>query len=37
MSRVLHGSLTVSRLSRRLVLAIAATVGAGASAAGVAG
>ena len=37
MSRVHHGVRTASRLSRRRVLAIAATVGAGASAAGVAG
>src|SRR3954469_1239050 len=37
MSRVRYGSRTVNRLSRRRVLAIAATVGVGASVAGVAG
>ena len=37
MSRVHNGSRAVSRISRRRVLAIAATVGVGASAAGVAG
>jgi hypothetical protein len=37
MSRVHNGSRAVSRISRRRVLAIAATVGVGASAASVAG
>ena len=37
MSRVHYGTRAVSRLSRRRVLAIAASVGVGASAAGVAG
>ena len=37
MSRVHYGTRTVNRLSRRRVLAIAATVGVGASVAGVAG
>jgi len=37
MSRVHYGTRAVSRLSRRRVLAIAATVGVGVSAAGVAG
>ena len=37
MSRVHYGTRAVSRLSRRKVLTIAATVGVGASAAGVAG
>jgi hypothetical protein len=37
MSRVHYGARAVTRLSRRRVLAIAATVGVGASAAGVAG
>jgi hypothetical protein len=37
MSRVHYGTRAVSRLSRRRVLTIAATVGVGASAAGVAG
>ena len=37
MSRVHYGTRAVNRLSRRRVLAIAATVGVGASAAGVAG
>lgn len=37
MSRVHHGGRAVSRLSRRRVLTIAATVGVGASAVGVAG
>jgi len=37
MSRVQYGARAVSRLTRRRVLAIAATVGVGASAAGVAG
>ena len=37
MSRVQYGSRTGSRMSRRRVLAVAATVGAGASVAGVAG
>jgi hypothetical protein len=37
MSRVHYGNRTVSRLSRRRVLAIAATVGVGATTAGVAG
>ena len=37
MSRVQNGSRAVARLSRRRVLTIAATVGVGASAAGVAG
>jgi hypothetical protein len=37
MSRVHYGSRTGSRMSRRRVLAVAATVGAGVSVAGVAG
>jgi hypothetical protein len=37
MSRVRYGNRAVSRLSRRRVLAIAATAGVGASVAGVAG
>jgi hypothetical protein len=37
MSRVRYGSRAVNRLSRRRVLAIAATAGVGASVAGVAG
>jgi hypothetical protein len=37
MSRVQYGSRTGSRVSRRRVLAVAATVGAGVSVAGVAG
>jgi hypothetical protein len=37
MTRVQNGSRTVARLTRRRVLAIAATVGVGASTAGVAG
>ena len=37
MSRVQHGSRVASRLTRRRVLTVAATVGAGASVAGVAG
>ena len=37
MSRVRYGSRAVSRLSRRRVLALAATAGVGASVAGVAG
>ena len=37
MSRVHHGSRAISRLSRRRVITIAATVGVGASVAGVAG
>ena len=37
MSRVQYGSRTGSRMSRRRVLAVAATVGAGVSVAGVAG
>jgi len=37
MNRVHYGTRAVNRLSRRRVLAIAATVGVGASAAGVAG
>ena len=37
MSRASYGSRAVARLSRRRVLTIAATVGAGATAAGVAG
>jgi hypothetical protein len=37
MSRVQHGSRAVTRLSRRRVITIAATVGVGASVAGVAG
>jgi hypothetical protein len=37
MSRVQHGGRAASRLTRRRVLTVAATVGAGASVAGVAG